>query len=143
MAGEFTYQNDKGLAYPLTKMNFKVSVAEVDGTAAFSQVTGIEASVDVIEFRPHRETGMARHVLVGGQLREADQPGCGFEIIACRALAEGLDPADQERGRLRFGIDDPDPSAVHGLDISLLGQHGDGAPDRVAGTVKPDDQLIL
>jgi phage tail-like protein len=59
MAGEFTYQNDKGLAYPLTKMNFKVSVAEVDGTAAFSQVTGIEASVDVIEFRQGNANSLA------------------------------------------------------------------------------------
>ena len=45
------YENNKGLSYPLTKMNFLVRVANVEGTAAFSQVTGIDASVDVIEFR--------------------------------------------------------------------------------------------
>ncbi len=53
------YQNSKGLAYPLTKMNFKVSVANVEGTAAFSQVTGIEASVDVIEFRQGNANSLA------------------------------------------------------------------------------------
>ena len=44
------YTNSKGLSYPLTKMNFLVKVANVEGTAAFSQVTGIDATVDVIEF---------------------------------------------------------------------------------------------
>lgn len=46
-----TYDNGSGLAYPLTKMNFLVTVDGVDGTAAFSEVSGVEASVDVIEFR--------------------------------------------------------------------------------------------
>lgn len=64
-----TYENTSGLAYPLTKMNFFVSVAKVDGTAAFSEVTGIEASVDVIEFRqgnahslsPVKIPGLVKH----------------------------------------------------------------------------------
>lgn len=46
-----TYDNGAGLAYPLTKMNFLVTVDGVDGTAAFSEVSGVESSVDVIEFR--------------------------------------------------------------------------------------------
>lgn len=46
-----TYDNGSGLSYPLTQMNFLVTVEGVSGTAAFSEVTGIEASVDVIEFR--------------------------------------------------------------------------------------------
>ena len=46
-----TYQNKAGLSYPLTKMNFLVTVDEVNGTAAFTEVSGVEASVDVIEFR--------------------------------------------------------------------------------------------
>ncbi len=53
------YQNSKGLAYPLTKMNFLVTVAGVEGVAAFSQVTGIEASVDVIEFRQGNANSLA------------------------------------------------------------------------------------
>ena len=64
-----TYQNSKGLAYPLTKMNFRVRVANVDATAAFSQVTGIDATVDVIEFRqgnahslaPVKIPGLVKH----------------------------------------------------------------------------------
>ncbi len=54
-----TYQNSKGLSYPLTKMNFLVTVSSVSGTAAFSEVTGIEATVDVIEFRQGNAHSMA------------------------------------------------------------------------------------
>ncbi len=53
------YENSKGLSYPLTKMNFLVRVANVEGTAAFSQVTGIDASVDVIEFRQGNANSLA------------------------------------------------------------------------------------
>jgi len=67
--GATTYDNGSGLAYPLTKMNFLVSVAQVEGTAAFSEVTGVEASVDVIEFRqgnahslaPVKIPGLVKH----------------------------------------------------------------------------------
>ena len=33
--------NQVNLAYPLTKMNFLVTVNGVDGTAAFSEVSGV------------------------------------------------------------------------------------------------------
>ena len=63
------YENSKGLAYPLTKMNFRVQVAGVEGAAAFNQVTGIDATVDVIEFRqgnahslaPVKIPGLVKH----------------------------------------------------------------------------------
>ena len=63
------YENDKRSAYPLTKMNFLVTVDTVAGTAAFSEVTGIEATVDVIEFRqgnsgslaPVKVPGLVKH----------------------------------------------------------------------------------
>ena len=56
-------------AYPLTKMNFRVIVNDVDGSAAFNQVTGIDAQVDVIEFRqgnsnslsPVKIPGLVKH----------------------------------------------------------------------------------
>ncbi|MCR5053539.1 MAG: phage tail protein, partial [Lachnospiraceae bacterium] len=53
------YENNKGLSYPLTKMNFMVSVSNVEGSAAFSQVTGIDATVDVIEFRQGNANSLA------------------------------------------------------------------------------------
>ena len=64
-----TYDNGNGLAYPLTKMNFLVTVDGVSGTAAFSEVSGIEATVDVIEFRqgnagslaPVKIPGLVKH----------------------------------------------------------------------------------
>lgn len=59
MAGVATYTNGKGLSYPLTKMNFLVTVANVSGTAAFSEVTGVEATVDVIEFRQGNANSLA------------------------------------------------------------------------------------
>lgn len=54
-----TYDNGGGLAYPLTKMNFLVVVNNISGTAAFSEVTGVEASVDVIEFRQGNANSLA------------------------------------------------------------------------------------
>ena len=50
---------NNGSYYPLTKMNFFVSSTEITGTAAFSEVTGIEASVDVIEFRQGNSGSLA------------------------------------------------------------------------------------
>jgi phage tail-like protein len=59
------------MAYPLTKMNFLVYVPDLaEGSmAAFSEVTGIEASVDVVEFRqgnahslaPVKIPGLVKH----------------------------------------------------------------------------------
>lgn len=55
-----TYESEgKKLAYPLTKMNFLVTVDGISGTAAFSEVTGVEASVDVIEFRQGNANSLA------------------------------------------------------------------------------------
>ena len=51
--------NSSGLYYPLTKMNFLVSVDEVFGMAAFNEVTGVEATVDVIEFRQGNSSSLA------------------------------------------------------------------------------------
>lgn len=52
--------NNAGMAYPLTKMNFLVSVPDLGGTmAAFSEVTGVEATVDVVEFRQGNSHSLA------------------------------------------------------------------------------------
>lgn len=51
--------NQVNLAYPLTKMNFLVTVDGVNGTAAFSEVSGVEATVDVIEFRQGNSGSLA------------------------------------------------------------------------------------
>ena len=51
--------NSSGLHCPLTKMNFLVSVDQVSGVAAFSEVTGIDATVDVIEFRQGNSSSLA------------------------------------------------------------------------------------
>ena len=53
------YDNGNGSAYPLTKMNFLVTVDSIAGPAAFSAVTGIEATVDVIEFRQGNSGSLA------------------------------------------------------------------------------------
>jgi phage tail-like protein len=60
-----TYENKAGLTYPLTKMNFLVTVDEVNGTAAFNEVSGVEASVDVIEFRQGNAHSLAPVKLPG------------------------------------------------------------------------------
>lgn len=65
-----TDMNSAGMAYPLTKMNFLVSIPDLSGSmAAFSEVSGIEASVDVVEFRqgnahslaPVKIPGLVKH----------------------------------------------------------------------------------
>lgn len=75
MADATAYLNGEDLAYPLTKMNFLVTLGS-DGNsgtgksqAAFSEVTGMEATVDVIEFRqgnahslsPVKLPGLVKH----------------------------------------------------------------------------------
>lgn len=63
------YVNNRKLSYPLTKMNFLVTVGSKGAEAAFNEVTGIEASVDVIEFRqgnagslaPVKVPGLVKH----------------------------------------------------------------------------------
>ncbi len=54
-----TYDNGKGSYYPLTKMNFLVTVSQIAGTAAFNEVTGVESSVDVIDFRQGNSGSLA------------------------------------------------------------------------------------
>ena len=51
--------NSSGLYYPLTKMNFLVSIDEISGIAAFNEVTGIEATVEPIEFRQGNASSLA------------------------------------------------------------------------------------
>lgn len=45
------YKNSSQLDYPLTKMNFVVTVSGLDCTAAFNEISGMEATVETIEFR--------------------------------------------------------------------------------------------
>jgi len=54
-----------GLDYPITKMNFLVTVDGITGVAAFTEVTGIDASVDVIEFRQGNAHSLAPVKLPG------------------------------------------------------------------------------
>jgi phage tail-like protein len=61
--------NAAGLYYPLTKMNFYVSVDSISQMAAFNEVTGIDSTVEVIEFRqgnahslaPVKIPGLVKH----------------------------------------------------------------------------------
>lgn len=82
-------QNFDSLTYPLTKMNFLVSVPELGGEtgmAAFSEVTGIEATVDVVEFRqgnahslsPLKIPGLVKHGNV--TLKMGYTIGNGFKV---------------------------------------------------------------
>lgn len=50
-------KNSNSLPYPMTSMNFIVTAGT--GVASFSEVTGIEASVDVVEFRQGNSTSLA------------------------------------------------------------------------------------
>ena len=50
-------KNVSALPYPMTSMNFVVTAGT--GVASFSEVTGIEASVDVVEFRQGNSISLA------------------------------------------------------------------------------------
>ncbi len=95
-----------GSLYPLTKMNFIVSVTTSGGNAqkaAFSEITGIEATVDVIEFRqgnseslsPLKVPGLVKHGNV--TMKFGYTLGNGFKdwINKCvSSQRDGLDRAD-------------------------------------------------
>lgn len=61
--------NSMGHDYPWTKMNFLVTVDTLNATAAFSEASGMEATIDVIEFRqgnsgsfsPVKVPGLVKH----------------------------------------------------------------------------------
>ena len=65
--------NSSGMYYPLTKMNFVVSVDGISGSAAFSEVTGVDASVDVIEFR-QGNAGSLAPVKIPGLVKHGNIP---------------------------------------------------------------------
>jgi phage tail-like protein len=46
-------------SYPYTKMNFAVSISNQAGEAAFSEISGLDATVDVIEFRQGNSGSLA------------------------------------------------------------------------------------
>ncbi|MDR3294894.1 MAG: phage tail protein, partial [Clostridiales Family XIII bacterium] len=58
MPATATYETS-GHYYPLTKMNFLVTLPAAQGVAAFTEVTGIDSNVDVIEFRQGNAASLA------------------------------------------------------------------------------------
>ncbi len=60
---------DENNTYPLTKMNFLVTVSDISGVAAFTEVSGVEATVEEVEFRqgnsnslsPVKIPGLVKH----------------------------------------------------------------------------------
>ncbi len=95
-----TYDDGKGQYYPLTKMNFLVTVSEISGTAAFSEVTGVESSVDVIEFRqgnsgslaPVKIPGLVKHGNVTLRMGYIIESGFKTWIQECVSETRGALP---------------------------------------------------
>lgn len=96
-----TDMNSAGMAYPLTKMNFLVTVSGVSGAlAAFSEVTGVDATVDVVEFRqgnshslaPVKIQGLVKHGNI--TLKMGYTIGNGFKqwIDQCISETRGATP---------------------------------------------------
>ncbi len=85
-------ESANSVVYPLTKMNFVVSLEGRDeNMAAFSEVTGIDASVDVIEFRqgnsgslaPVKIPGLVKHGNVTMKFGYTSSNGFKKWIIDC------------------------------------------------------------
>lgn len=99
-----TDMNNSNMAYPMTKMNFLVSVPELSGSmAAFSEVSGIDATVDVVEFRqgnshslsPVKIPGLVKHGNI--TLKMGYTIGNGFKkwIQECVSSTRGAMPRKQ------------------------------------------------
>jgi phage tail-like protein len=58
-ATDAVYKNSLASAYPFTKMNFVVSLGSTGADAAFSEISGIEATVEPIEFRQGSSSSLA------------------------------------------------------------------------------------
>lgn len=126
-----TYGTEKGLSYPLTKMNFLVSVAGISGTAAFSEVTGVEASVDVIEFRqgnanslaPVKIPGLVKHGNVTLKFGYTLDSAFKTWIQECVSEVRGEMPRNDVQIELidiNAGAPQSIPSAVSGVRVWLL-----------------------
>lgn len=57
--------NSAGFKYPVTKMQFLVTIGGVPGSLSFTEVTGVDASVDVIEYRQGNSTYLSLNKLPG------------------------------------------------------------------------------
>ena len=55
----------QGSASPLTNMNFLVTVAEIEVQAAFAEAAGVEASVDVADFRQGNSAKLSAIIIPG------------------------------------------------------------------------------
>ena len=65
-------EENGGYSYPLTNMNFLVTFGE-NLTAAFTEVSGVEATVEEIEFRQGNSTSLAPVKIPGAyQTRQRD-----------------------------------------------------------------------
>ena len=116
-----TDMNSAGMAYPLTKMNFLVSIPDLAGSmAAFSEVSGIEASVDVVEFRqgnahslaPVKIPGLVKHGNI--TLKMGYTIGNGFKkwIQECVSETRGAMPRKTVTIEL-LDIRDGSPNAAY------------------------------
>lgn len=84
--------------YPLTKMNFLVSIDKANGIAAFNEVTGIEATVDVIEFRqgnsgslsPVKLPGLVKHGNITLKMGYVTGQDCKTWIQNCVSSQRGI-----------------------------------------------------
>lgn len=85
--------------YPLTKMNFMVYADSLECNASFTEITGIEASVDVIEFRqgnsgslsPVKIPGLVKHGNVTLKMGYTASNAFKEWIVACTSSQRGAD----------------------------------------------------
>ena len=124
--------NSAGMAYPLTKMNFLVSVPDLSGAmAAFSEVTGIEASVDVVEFRQSNAHSLAP-VKIPGLVKHGN-----ITLKMGYTIANGFKTWIQECVSETRGAMPRKTVTIELLDIR------DGAPNSAYDTIKGNVTWIL
>lgn len=120
-----TYDNGSGLAYPLTKMNFLVTVDGVNATAAFNEVSGVEASVDVVEFRQGNANSMAP-VKIPGLVKHGNvtlKMGYTIDNAFKTWIQECVSETRKEMPRHKLSIEliDTNPGTPTGVVTSITG----------------------
>ena len=90
-------------------------------------------TLDIVEFCSDGKSGAPGDMLVGAELRKAQDFGPAFFVVSQGGLLKGFDAADGVGGLFHRHIDIADTLPLHGLYISVGYQPGDGPPHGVSG----------
>lgn len=118
--------NSVAVKYPMTSMNFVVTAGD-DAVAAFSEVSGIEASVDVVEFRqgnapnlaPMKIPGLVHHGNVTMKYGYIMDDSFRKWVAQCVSSERGVVTADTSKFRRDVRVELLDTAAAKVMDTNV------------------------